>query len=190
MTMQQVRRRAEPYTLIAASMAIAVLMFFAVPVIGAEAVTKAPVDDGVTLVSWWMQALLATAVPLGGYVLMLVRKLLRMVFAWLAAKTRIEMLAVVGEHANAIVAELWHTMVKEMKAGAADGKLTSAEKKAIKAAAVASVKGQLGKVFLEKAFGTTGAPLHDSVSAAVEGELASFKRMERAAAAANPTGLF
>ena len=83
-----------------------------------------------------------------------------------------------------------NTMVKEMKAGALDGKLTPSEKKAIKAAAVASVKGQLGKVFLEKAFGTTGAPLHDSVSAAVEGELASFKRMERAAAAANPTGLF
>ena len=106
-------------------------------------------------VPWWLQALLVLASAFGAWLLNLMRKWLSHLGSLAAQKTNLAFLSNLDDIISAKVAELWQTEVEALKAAAADGKLTSAEKAELKAKAIAWVKSLADPKLLLQLFGAS-----------------------------------
>lgn len=131
-----------------------------------------------------LTALLAALVPVIALLLkVLGQKLAAYIQAKIDNQTAEGILVRLNEASFAAVSEVWQTMGEAMKAAAADGKFTEEEKAALKAAAIASVKAELGPKGIETLLHVLGwqdtpAAADKAISAKVESAIYRVKRAQ------------
>ena len=97
---------------------------------------------------------------------------------WLKVKAGGESVSAVNEVVGAVVNELGATLAKDIRAAAADGKLTRQEAQDIKALAVTRVKAQLPNTVARAASKAVG-DLSDYIAGKIEEKVREAKNSER-----------
>ena len=97
---------------------------------------------------------------------------------WLKVKAGGESVSAVNEVVGAVVNELGATLAKDIRAAAADGKLTRQEAQDIKALAVTRVKAQLPNT-VARAAGKAVGDLSDYIAGKIEEKVREAKNSER-----------
>ena len=129
-----------------------------------------------------LTALLAALVPVIAILLkVLGQKLAAYIQTKIDNATAEGILMRLNEAAFGAVSEVWQTMGEAMKAAAADGKFTPEEKAALKAAAIASVKNEMGQNGIDTLLHVLGwdgdkSAADKVIGAKVEGAIARVKR--------------
>ena len=128
-----------------------------------------------------LTALLAALVPVIAILLKVIgQKLAAFIQAKIDNQAAEGVLVRLNEAAFAAVSEVWQTMGEAMKEAAKDGKFTPEEKAALKAAAIASVKAELGPKGIDTLLHVLGwkseADADKAISAKVESAIYRVKR--------------
>ena len=128
-----------------------------------------------------LTALLAALVPVIAILLkVLGQKLAAFIQAKIDNQVAEGILVRLDEAAFSAVGEVWQTMGEAMKAAAADGKFTAEEKAALKAAAISSVKAELGQKGIDTLLKVLGwkseADADKAIGAKVENAIYRVKR--------------